>query len=155
MRISEDFETLLNNFDSADVLNVTNATSLRPQESGQKEAIKLVVDAEKSFTSTTFFAVQAVDDVGNRGAVSNIVSIVVAKGYRVKAKPGTFDVETEPEVITKITKDKDSLVNIIAGAVGGTVFMIICIIALLLCKRQRTKVISIRKKGYDFSTIIY
>ncbi|XP_060559437.1 calcium-activated chloride channel regulator 1-like [Ruditapes philippinarum] len=136
MRVSDDFDALLNNFDSAAILNMTN-TSLIPQEAGQTEAIKFVVDAEKSYTETTFFAIQAVDDAGNRGAVSNIVSIVVAKGYRLKAEPGTLNIKSD-EIAT--IAENDSIAGIIGGTVGGTICgLIICVMIVLLRKRLRSK----------------
>jgi hypothetical protein len=137
MRVSDDFDALLNNFDSAAILNMTN-TSLIPQEAGQTEAIKFVVDAEKSYTETTFFAIQAVDDAGNRGGVSNIVSIVVAKGYRLKAEPGTLNIESN-EIAT--TAENDGIAGIIGGTVGATIcLVIICVMIVLLRKRLRSKV---------------
>lgn len=145
MRISDNFETLLNNFDSADLLNVTDITgaSLVPLESGQTEALKFVVDAEESFTETTFFAIQAVDDSGNRGTVSNIVSIVVAKGYRLKTEPGSLTVAAE-EVITKHQKG-NSLAIIISGTVAGAMLLILCIAVVVVHEYRQSQVITIHK----------
>ncbi|XP_053404723.1 calcium-activated chloride channel regulator 1-like isoform X2 [Mercenaria mercenaria] len=103
LRISDDFETLLNDFDSAEQLEMGNV-SLIPQESGEKEALKIVVDAEKAYTETSFFAIQAVDEAGNKGDVSNIISIVVAKGYRAAGEEGTLTIEDDKDNVTSIAE---------------------------------------------------
>ncbi|XP_045199436.2 calcium-activated chloride channel regulator 1-like isoform X2 [Mercenaria mercenaria] len=99
LRISNDFETLLNDFDSAEQLEMGNV-SLIPQESGETEALKIVVDAEQAYTETSFFAIQAVDEAGNKGDVSNIISIVVAKGYRAAGEEGSLTIEDDKDNIT-------------------------------------------------------
>ncbi|XP_053378466.1 calcium-activated chloride channel regulator 1-like [Mercenaria mercenaria] len=92
--ISDDFETLLNEFDSAEQLEMRNV-SLIPQEAGETEALKIVVDAEKVYTETAYFAIKAVDEAGNKGEVSNIISIVVARGYRVAGEEGSLAIEDD------------------------------------------------------------
>ncbi|XP_060598908.1 calcium-activated chloride channel regulator 4-like, partial [Ruditapes philippinarum] len=77
-RIADDVDVLLNDFDNAPILEVGN-NSLIPKPSGDIEVLKITVDAEESYTGTAFFALQAVDETGNKGSVSNIISIVVAK----------------------------------------------------------------------------
>ncbi|XP_053378947.1 calcium-activated chloride channel regulator 1-like isoform X2 [Mercenaria mercenaria] len=92
--ISDDFETLRNAFDSAEQLEMRNV-SLIPQVTGKTEALKIVVDAEKAYTETAYFAIKAVDEAGNKGEVSNIISIVVARGYRATGEEGSLEIEED------------------------------------------------------------
>ncbi|XP_053404753.1 calcium-activated chloride channel regulator 4-like isoform X4 [Mercenaria mercenaria] len=132
LRISEDFETLLNDFDSAELLDMKNI-SLSPQKSGRMEALKIVVDAEQSYTGTTFFALKAVDEAGNVGEVSNILSIVVAKGYRAVGERGSFDDDVE-------AIDKDNMnIYVIIGASGGGFILLLMIFTILLCRKRQVK----------------
>jgi hypothetical protein len=61
-------------------------TNYTPKAAGETEYIRIEIDAEESYTSTTFFALRAKDEAGNLGDVSNIVSILVANGYRIQAE---------------------------------------------------------------------
>lgn len=85
LRISDDQSLLYNNFTYAKLLDVVN-TNFTPKAAGETEAITIEVDAEESYVSTAYFAVRAKDDAGNYGPVSNIVSIVVADGYRIQVE---------------------------------------------------------------------
>ena len=76
------------------MLDVVNA-NYTPKASGETEYIRIEIDAEKTYTSTAFFAVRAIDKAGNVGDVSNIVSILVADGYRIKTQ-GTVDFQYSP-----------------------------------------------------------
>ena len=76
------------------MLDVVNA-NYTPKASGETEYIRIEIDAEETYTSTSFFAVRAIDKAGNVGDVSNIVSILVANGYRIKAE-GTVDFQYSP-----------------------------------------------------------
>jgi hypothetical protein len=52
-----------------------------------------------------FFAVLAVDDAGNKGPVSNIVSIVVARDYRVSGEQGYAVNEEDDDTIVDLGQD--------------------------------------------------
>ncbi|XP_045199623.2 calcium-activated chloride channel regulator 4A-like [Mercenaria mercenaria] len=97
LRISTDFDTLLNKYDNADILAMN--VSLIPKEAGEVEALKIVIEAEQRYSNTAYFAVRAIDAAGNVGEVSNIVSIVVAKEFRAYGENGT--------VISQDNDDKD------------------------------------------------
>ncbi|WAR27524.1 hypothetical protein MAR_013228 [Mya arenaria] len=64
------------------------------------EAIVISVDAEQTYVDTAYLGIVAVDETGNRGKVSNIVSIVVAKGFRVSFEGETNYTENEEETTT-------------------------------------------------------
>ncbi|XP_060597050.1 calcium-activated chloride channel regulator 4-like [Ruditapes philippinarum] len=85
LRIADDIYTLINNFSAATMLDTVN-TNYTPKAAGETEYIRIEIDAEESYTSTTFFALRAKDEAGNLGDVSNIVSILVANGYRIQAE---------------------------------------------------------------------
>ena len=67
---------LRNNFTLGEELDVSGV-NMAPNVSGKVERLKMVVSSDDAFTSTTFFGVIAIDDVGNRGPVSNIIPITV------------------------------------------------------------------------------
>ncbi|XP_053403239.1 calcium-activated chloride channel regulator 4-like [Mercenaria mercenaria] len=85
LRISDDINVLIINFSNAELLDVVNA-NFTPKAAGEVEYIRIEIDAEESYTATTFFGVKAKDEAENAGTVSNIVSILVANGYRIKMK---------------------------------------------------------------------
>ncbi|XP_053388687.1 calcium-activated chloride channel regulator 4-like [Mercenaria mercenaria] len=132
LRISDDFETLLNDFDSAVLLDMKNI-SLSPQTSSRKEALKIVVDAEQSYTGTTFFALKAVDEAGNVREISNILSIVVAKGYRAFGERGSFDDDV------KAKEEDNMMIYVIIGALGGGLALLLIFITILLCRKRQFK----------------
>ena len=76
MRIADDPNVLRLSFLSADELN-TGGSRMTPNISGKVERLVMTVSSDDSFTTTTNFAIVAVDEVGNRGPVSNIVPITV------------------------------------------------------------------------------
>ncbi|XP_060560514.1 calcium-activated chloride channel regulator 4A-like isoform X2 [Ruditapes philippinarum] len=132
-RISDDFKTLQDNFDNAELLDVGNF-SFKPLNSGEKEALKIIVDAEKSYTSTVFFALKAVDEVGNTGDVSNILSIVVAKGFRAHGEAGSL--ETEDVDVDK-PEGRNVILYIILGSSAGVVVFLTIVITVCLCRNRR------------------
>ncbi|XP_052784083.1 uncharacterized protein LOC128219937 [Mya arenaria] len=64
------------------------------------EAIVISVDAEQTYVDTAYLGIAAVDEAGNQGKVSNIVSIVVAKGFRMNFEGKTNSTKFEDEIIT-------------------------------------------------------
>lgn len=76
MRISDDPVALRRDFMSAERLSV-NGSDMSPNVSGKVERLQMVVSSNDEFTATTYFAIVAIDDVGNRGDVSNIVPITI------------------------------------------------------------------------------
>ncbi|WAR27523.1 CLA4A-like protein [Mya arenaria] len=58
------------------------------------------VDAEQTYVDTAYLGIAAVDEAGNQGKVSNIVSIVVAKGFRMNFEGKTNSTKFEDEIIT-------------------------------------------------------
>ena len=64
---------------SAERLNVSG-DGMTPDVSGKVERILMVVSSNEAFTTTTYFAVVAIDEVGNRGEVSNIIPITIGFG---------------------------------------------------------------------------
>lgn len=170
LRVSDNLETLLHDFESADLLDIGNA-SFSPQSAGTTEAFKIVVDAEQSFTKTAFFAVKAVDEVGNTGEISNIVPIVVATGYRAFGDKGTLEIKTVDYSGTTAWTDLSRSVStvrtngsadmgdgkeetngdngvdngvVIGSAVGGVGFIILSVLVMLLCRRRLHKT----RQGY-------
>ena len=76
MRISNDANILRRDFLTAEELN-TGGSAMIPKASGKVERLVMTVSTDDSFTSTTNFAIVAVDEVGNRGPVSNIIPITI------------------------------------------------------------------------------
>ena len=76
MRISNDQSSLRHDFMSADLLNVSSA-GMTPNVSGKVERLQIVVSSVDAFTTTTYLAIVAIDEVGNRGEVSNIIPITI------------------------------------------------------------------------------
>ena len=76
MRISNDVNILRRDFLTAEELN-TGGSAMSPKASGKVERLVMTVSTDDSFTSTTNFAIVAVDEVGNRGPVSNIIFITI------------------------------------------------------------------------------
>ncbi|WAR27521.1 CLCA2-like protein [Mya arenaria] len=99
IRYADDIDTIFNNFSSAYTLDIGNV-SLTPKQSGMMETIVISVDAEQTYTDTAYLGIVAVDEAGNQGKVSNIVSIVVAKGFRISFEGETNYTETEDVIIT-------------------------------------------------------
>ncbi|WAR27850.1 CLCA1-like protein [Mya arenaria] len=78
-RYANDLDSLLNNFGNAQALDI-GQQNLYPRDSGEDETVDISVTAEKEFNETAFLGIRALDEVGNEGAMSNIVSIVIANG---------------------------------------------------------------------------
>ena len=102
-RISDDIDVLNTNFSAASILDLDHF-NVTPALSGEREAITLVIDGEKSFTATTFLGIRAIDESGNFGEVSNIVSIVVAIGYKAEAQKYVPTSSTEAPTTTTTTE---------------------------------------------------
>ncbi|XP_060601109.1 calcium-activated chloride channel regulator 4A-like [Ruditapes philippinarum] len=132
-RISDDFETLKDNFDNAELLDVGNF-SFKPLNAGEKEALKLVVVAEKSYTSTLFFALKAVDEVGNTGKVSNILSIVVGKGYRAYGEAGSLETG---DVDVNTAEEQNVMMYVILGSAAGVIVYLTIVLTVCLCRKRR------------------
>ena len=79
MRISNDPSSLRHDFMNAERLNVSGV-GMTPNVSGKVERLLMVVSSNDAFTTTTYFAIVAVDEVGNRGEVSNIIPITIGVG---------------------------------------------------------------------------
>ncbi|WAR27531.1 CLCA4-like protein [Mya arenaria] len=99
IRYADDIDSIFHNFSSAYFLDIGNV-SLTPKQSGMLEAIVISVNAEKTYTDTAYLGIVAVDEAGNQGKVSNIVSVVVAKGFRMSFEGETNNTEFEDEIIT-------------------------------------------------------
>ncbi|XP_053404710.1 calcium-activated chloride channel regulator 4A-like [Mercenaria mercenaria] len=138
MRISDDFDILLNSFDTAELLDMKNYSFI-PKEAGLTEALTFVVNAEQMYTETTFFAIQAVDEAGNKGAVSNIVSIVVAKGYRAVGEPGSLDIDTEEANSVMAVVEDAKVAAIAGGSVGGVILLLISFVVVYICRKRQLK----------------
>ena len=76
MRISRDQDTLGRDFIGAELLNVNDMT---PNVSGKVERLQMIVSSNDALTSSAYFAIVAIDEVGNRGKVSNIVPIIIGQ----------------------------------------------------------------------------
>ena len=85
MRIASDPNVLRSDFMNGDILD-GNVTSIKPTVSGAVERLVMVVSSNDNYTSTTYFAIVAIDDVGNRGQVSNIVPITIGQSSQLKGK---------------------------------------------------------------------
>ncbi|XP_053404613.1 calcium-activated chloride channel regulator 4A-like isoform X2 [Mercenaria mercenaria] len=141
LRISDDINVLINNFSNAERLDVVNA-NFTPKAAGEVEYIRIEIDAEESYTSTTFFGVKAKDEAENAGAVSNIVSILVANGYRIKVEG---DVVYSPTNVTDedITQEekKENLTGLAIGisCAAAAAVAIIAIIIIVYVRKQKQK----------------
>ena len=134
---------LENNFSNADLLNVANA-NFTPKAAGEAESIRIEIDAEESYTSTTFFAVRAIDEAGNVGDVSNIISILVANGYRmtiegnvVYSHSNTDDEATEEAVAEE--EKKKNLTLIIVMSIAAAVIVTAIIVITIGVKKAKAK----------------
>ena len=76
MRIADDPKSLRHDFMNAERL-VVSGSNMTPNVSGKVERLQIVVSSNDEFTATTYFAIVAIDEVGNRGDVSNIVPITI------------------------------------------------------------------------------
>ena len=76
---------LRNNFAGGDLLNVGGA-SMTPNISGKVERLLMVVSSNDSYTTTTYFAIVAIDDADNRGQVSNIIPITIGQTSQFEGK---------------------------------------------------------------------
>ena len=85
MRVTTNLSMLRNHFMLAEELDVSGV-NMTPNISGKVERLKMVVSSDDAFTSTTFFGVIAIDETGNRGPVSNIISITVGSSSVYKGK---------------------------------------------------------------------
>ncbi|XP_053403271.1 uncharacterized protein LOC128558356 [Mercenaria mercenaria] len=144
MKISNNSFYLRDSFESAEALNMTNVT-LSPQAVGSTEALKIVVDAEESFTETMYFAVRAVDEAGNVGPVSNIVPIVIARGFRASGEQGYAVTDTDDDIVIEDispskTSDEYDVKSIIVGvSVAGAVLLLAAGAFLYVKKSVTTK----------------
>lgn len=91
------------NFSDAETLELKHV-NITPGAAGEKEAITLAIDADKEFTSTTYMAIRTKDESGNSGEVSNIVSILVAVGYKATAQEYVPRPTTEATTVTTTTE---------------------------------------------------
>ncbi|XP_045199674.2 calcium-activated chloride channel regulator 1-like [Mercenaria mercenaria] len=141
LRISDDINVLINNFSNAELLDVINA-NFTPKAAGEVEYIRIEIDAEESYTSATFFGVKAKDEAENAGAVSNIVFILVANGYRIKVEGDVVYSPTDvtDEDITQEEKD-ENLTGLAIGisCAAAAAVAIIAIIIIVYVKKQKAK----------------
>ena len=88
MRIAVDPSSLRHDFMSAERL-VVSGSNMTPNVSGKVERLQMVVSSNDEFTATTYFAIVAIDEVGNRGDVSNIVPITIGLTSQFKGNAFT------------------------------------------------------------------
>ncbi|WAR27854.1 CLCA1-like protein [Mya arenaria] len=120
LRYANDLDSLLNNFGNAQALDI-GQHNLYPRDSGEDEAVDISVTAEKEFNETAFLGIRALDEVGNEGAMSNIVSIVIANG-KYDGFNISFNGRTNHTYIAPppIIDDDKTIVGLIFGVVIGT-----------------------------------
>ncbi|WAR27845.1 CLCA2-like protein, partial [Mya arenaria] len=114
LRYATDLNTLLNNFENAQALNI-GQHNLDPRDSGEDEAVDISVTTEKEFNETAFLVIRALDEVGNKGAMSNIVSIVIANGFVISFNGRTNHTYSPPTI-----DENETNVGLIIGVVIGT-----------------------------------
>lgn len=157
LRISGDLNVLVNNFSNADMLSISNG-NFTPNASGKSEYIRIEIDAKESYTSTKYFAVRAKDEAGNVGAVSNIISILVANGYRMTVKGNVVhsynlfngeDESTEETGIEKEQNNKSIIIGVSSAVVGIALFMIV-VICKKIAKANETVEGNILQRNYFF-----
>ncbi|WAR27522.1 CLCA1-like protein [Mya arenaria] len=143
IRYADDIDTIVDNFSSAKTLDIGNV-SLTPKQSGMTETIVISVNAEETYVDTAYLGIAAVDEAGNQGKVSNIVSVVVAKGFRMSFEGETNYTETEDEIITApVTTTSrsnvdDNHIGLIVGVSAGVVIgMVVIGLILFLVLRKR------------------
>ena len=85
MRIASDPDVLRSDFMNADLLDGSVA-SIKPNVSGEVEVLVMVVNSSDEYTSSIYFAIVAVDEVGNRGHVSNTVPITIGQSSQLKGQ---------------------------------------------------------------------
>ncbi|KAH3815285.1 hypothetical protein DPMN_143807 [Dreissena polymorpha] len=130
IRIAEDIDTILNNFTNAQKFEVGNVT-LSPKPSGSAEAIRISVNAVESYTGTAFLGIVAIDENQKAGQVSNVVSFLVAKGFRIQVEEvayythGLFDGKTD-EVDGMDKKTVNQQPSLVAN-----VLIVFCLVAML------------------------
>lgn len=76
MRVSSEQDVLEQDFLNAQLLNVSGV-NMAPNVSGKVERLVMVVSSDKALTTTTYFAIVAIDEAENRGPVSNIIPITI------------------------------------------------------------------------------
>ncbi|XP_053404614.1 calcium-activated chloride channel regulator 1-like [Mercenaria mercenaria] len=139
LRISDDINVLINDFSNAELLDIKNA-NFTPKAAGEVEYVRLEIDAEESYTSTTFLGISAKDEAGNAGDISNIVSILVANGYRVKIDGEV--VYSKIYIVEAIEKDvveeekKMNLAAFIISLSSAAVVIVIAIVAVTVCMKK-------------------
>ncbi|XP_052218141.1 calcium-activated chloride channel regulator 4-like [Dreissena polymorpha] len=133
IRIAEDIDTILQNFTNAQRFEVGNGT-LSPKPSGSAEAIRISVNADESYTGTAFLGIVVADENNNTGKLSNVVSILVAKGFRIKVEEvanytkGMFD--DKPDLVDKESKSSTRPVNYVPPLAASSV-NVVCLFLLL------------------------
>ncbi|XP_052782885.1 calcium-activated chloride channel regulator 2-like [Mya arenaria] len=161
IRYADDIDTIVDNFSSAYTLDIGNV-SLTPKQSGMMEAIVISVDAEQTYVDTAYLGIVAVDETGNRGKVSNIVSIVVAKGFRVSFEGETNYTENEEETTTSPATTVTHYVSAVrlnveeshTGLIGGVcvgvlagILVVVLITFFMLRKRQKKSTYEVSRMG--------
>ncbi|WAR27867.1 CLCA1-like protein [Mya arenaria] len=128
-RYANDLDSLLNNFGNAQALDI-GQQNLYPRDSGEDETVDISITAEKEFNETAFLGIRALDEVGNEGPMSNIVSIVIANG-KYDGFNISFNGRTNHTYIAPppIIDDDKTIVGLIIGVVIGTAVPVIILIA--------------------------
>ncbi|XP_052783525.1 calcium-activated chloride channel regulator 4A-like [Mya arenaria] len=124
-RYANDLDSLLNNFGNAQALDI-GQQNLYPRDSGEDETVDISITAEKEFNETAFLGIRALDEVGNEGPMSNIVSIVIANGFNISFNGRTNHTYIAPP---PIIDDDKTIVGLIIGVVIGTAVPVIILIA--------------------------
>ena len=132
IRIAEDIDTILHNFTNAKRFEAGDE-NLDPKPSGSAEAIKISVNADESYTGTAFIGIVVVDENNNTGKVSNVVSMLVAKGFRIEVEEvanytqgmfdavGMFDANTDvvyEDYETITTEPKNQQPSLVANVLN-------------------------------------
>jgi hypothetical protein len=129
LRISNNNNFLETDFTDAIQLNIASA-NFTPKAAGITECIKLEIDATGDYTSTVYFAIRAKDEAGNIGSVSNIISILVANGFKI-AVADCLDI-TQGDDEVKEKKENPNLLVICLSSAAAVIVLAIVILTLIL-----------------------
>ncbi|KAK3609731.1 hypothetical protein CHS0354_011423 [Potamilus streckersoni] len=167
MRSSDDIDVIRYNFSAA--VPVENAT-FSPHHSGEMEEIALygIVD-DRNQSETSYLAIRAIDDSGNIGDVSNIISVVRSRSFWKTDRnnlnlsstiTGSNSNEQTTIIHSKTKHDEDSdhskakesvplnnLAIVLPSVSAGICILLAIIVSLLLLKVFKKK----QRLGHDNS----
>ncbi|KAK3596914.1 hypothetical protein CHS0354_031693 [Potamilus streckersoni] len=148
IRNSDNIDTIRYNFNAA--LPVENIT-MSPLPSGEEELIALhgITDDENQ-EETSFLAIRAIDESGNAGDVSNIISLVRARSFSVIENNITEElISSTQESLPFPTNRRDEVNNtaiMLSSIVAGMCVLLAVIVSILLVKTFKKKA----KVGHGF-----